>query len=122
MNKSKALSQGYTQYGYNELGYQSLYDISEFTEKDEQHSEGSFAVIAEKEFTVPSISSEEIKDLIADHVCGNWEEETGCDNTIDLSSAINKIDFSAITQTINEAIHGGVISYTKLTTIRLTEF
>lgn len=115
----EALEQGYTKCGYANESWQSVLDISELTELDFNRIHRSHLVLFSKDEYHPSISAEQIKDLIADTVSDTHGQDTGddTDNVYDTLQAIELSQFESLVNHINEKLSEHV--YWKGTDIQL---
>lgn len=93
----QALEQGYKYCGYDN-GWQSLMEIEDiaFYECD-----GLF--VYSKQSLSPSVSAEEVSDLISDLVCHDHYEDSG-DDTNGVLNLVKSIDFDKTAGMINEKL------------------
>lgn len=100
----EALEQGYTYccYGHPSNGYQSLYDLSTITQQDIEESEIYLA--GKHTFRPRGITNEELKELIAEDIWRNHEENTG-DDTYTIYDAIKEIDFQDVADRIDKVLN-----------------
>ena len=114
MTKEQALQEGYEKFIYeNGDRFQATNDLHtdeiDFTK---------VPMLVTKESSSPSHDEESIKDLIANELDGQYYDETGDDTNI-VYDKIMEIDFSQITNIINEKLKG--VHYYSNTGIKLTE-
>lgn len=99
----EAKEQGYTHfcYGHPSNSYQTLHELEELTQQD--IDEGTL-YLADKETFAPSgISHEELKELIAEYIWVNHEDNTGDDTDI-IYDAIKEIDFLDVVERIDKVL------------------
>lgn len=114
MTKEQALQEGYEKFIYeNGDRFQATNDLHtdeiDFTK---------IPMLVTKESSNPCHDEESIKDLIANELDGQYYDETGDDTNI-VYDKIMEIDFSEITNMINEKLKG--VHYYSNTGIKLTE-
>lgn len=98
---SEALAQSYEYYIYsNGDRWQSLGQISDTASIDFK----KLPLIIEKEGQAVWVpSSKDLGELIADHMQGNWDDETG-DDSNDVYDSVKELDFSEMRTKIEEAV------------------
>ncbi|MVZ67412.1 hypothetical protein GQF61_16275 [Sphingobacterium sp. DK4209] len=113
----EALEQGYTHfaYGHPSNGFQSLHELSELTDDDIKDSELYLA--GKHTFRPCGLTNEELKELIAEHIWVNHEDNTG-DDTDTIYDAIKEIDFQDVSERI-EKVLDQYNSFRYVTEIRL---
>ncbi|QQT43321.1 Uncharacterised protein [Sphingobacterium multivorum] len=111
LTPQQALEQGYVNFGYKGLEYQTLNDLSDITDEDIERGVCLFS----KEYTTPTCQ-EDIQTFLADHIQDNWSSETQ-DDTNDVYEAIMAIDLSDIADRINKVLEDK--KYYTLTDIEL---
>lgn len=115
MTVAEALKDGYEYYLYADGDrWQSLREIEGYIDPEEFKKH---PVLVEKEgqsVWVPS--SEDLGELIADHMQGNWDDETG-DDASDVYDSVKEIDFSEMRKQIEKAVEGK--TYYRATKIKL---
>jgi hypothetical protein len=110
---AEAIAQGYTRYGRANLDYQHLHDIDDITEDDFTEE----LRLTEKEsFYTPSISAEDLAELVAEHIECQNDDMTG-DDTNEVYNIIKKLDFEPISKVINKALEDK--KFWRLTDIKL---
>lgn len=99
----EALEQGYTHfaYGHPSNGFQSIDKLSEIKQKDIE--EGSLYLAGKHTFSPNGISNGELKELIAEHISVDHEDNTG-DDTDTIYEAVKEIDFQDVSDRIEEVL------------------
>lgn len=113
----EALAEGYTQVGTDAPGWQQLYDIEDLSPADFDCKTKYF--LAQKETQYHLRESKDIAGLIADRISDDYGDETGCDDVNDILEQIKAIDFSTVTDKINEVMNN--FPYWGLTDIELID-
>lgn len=100
----EAISQGYTHFcfGHPSDGYQTIDRLSEITQLD---IDQGVLYLADKNTFAPSgISHVELKEMIAEHIWINHQDNTG-DDTDTIYDAIKEIDFSDVVERIDKKLN-----------------
>lgn len=99
----EAIKQGYKYYGISGLDHQSCQSLDEniFEEVDDYNHDN--IVLFDKKFVVTSVSEEEIKEMVSDHVSVKHSEECYSDDDR-IYNAISSLDFSEIINNINKKL------------------
>lgn len=99
----EAIKQGYTHccYGHPSNGYQSLDELTNVTEQDVLESEIYLA--GKHTFQPAGLTNGELKELIAEQIWINHEDNTG-DDTDTIYDAIKEIDFQDVSDRIEEVL------------------
>lgn len=114
MTKEQALKEGYEKFIYeNGERFQATNDL-----QTDEIDFSKIPVLVTKESSNPSHDEESIKDLIANELDGQYYDETGDDTNI-VYDKIMELDFSEITNMINEKLKG--VHYYMNTKIKLTQ-
>jgi hypothetical protein len=117
LSVKEALEQGYTHFGYEGMEYQPLNAIEDFSAEDISKTPLLFT----KEFTVPSIDVETIKELIGDYLWNQWVDETLDDDAVALHREVKEMPdvlFEPIESAVNEEM-AKYHKYYRLTDIKL---
>lgn len=99
----EAISQGYTHYclGHPQEGYQTTHTLSGITQADVD--ENTLYLAGKNTFAPSGISHDELKEMIAEHIWVNHQDDTG-DDTDTIYDAIKEIDFSDVVKRIDEKL------------------
>jgi hypothetical protein len=113
----EALEQGYTKCGEELQEWQSLYEVSDFSNpaEFEEHYNRKM-VLFSKDAYHPSIDADTIKDLLAEHIACNHADESG-DDTENVEDSVRELDFEATAKMINDKLQS--VDYWKATDIEL---
>lgn len=116
----EAIEQGYQHFFYNSDGWQALKHLSDIEKGYKVDWSRDDIYIVEKEpKQVMSLSEGEIKDLIVDHLEGQYYDLTSNDDPNVVADAFGDFDFSDIEKKI-DAVLEGITSY-KSTDIKLIQ-
>lgn len=109
----EALAQGYEHAGRNTGGFQRYSQIKELQENELLEEEW---FVVDKEKNHPGIDAESLKDLIVNHIDGDWYDRTHDDDST-IPDALHDLDATAWADEINKSLE--VIWSSKLTKIQL---
>ncbi len=115
ITKEEALKQGYTLCGKPNEDYQHLILIQDLNEID---LDGSLVVADKESYYTPSIDTEDLADLIAEHLESQHGSETR-DDTEEVYRIVKSLDFSKASEMINESLKDK--QYYMLTKIKLVK-
>lgn len=114
----EALEQGYEYYLHPSTSWQTLNDILDAQQDVFEDNPDAEIFLADKKPLHPtSLSSDDIAEFLAEFICENHSFETGCDDTNDIYDAIKGIDFSEVSNKIDDALKS--FTYHAMTNIRL---
>lgn len=113
----EALGEGYTKVGTDASGWQHLHDIEDLSSAD--FNGRTKYLLAQKDDQYHLRDHEDLAELIADRISDDYADETGCDDVNDIFEQIKAIDFSAVTDKINEVMNR--FPYWGLTDIELID-
>lgn len=87
----EAIEQGYTHYGYDNGGFQHLSTLEDISPADLEESEwrGGHPVLAQKEPFFMSISADDVRDNVTDHIC---DQEEYMDDSGTIEDALKEMD------------------------------
>jgi hypothetical protein len=97
---AQAIEQGYTHFGFEGREYQHLNPIEDF---HHSVSEENVVLFDKEAGYVPSVSAEEIADLIAEQIQCEVNDNTA-DDTDDAYDIVKGLDFEPIAKMINDAL------------------
>lgn len=94
-----------------------MYDVEDFINPDEfeQHWKRKIILFSKDSYS-PSIDADTIKDLLAEHIAYNHQDETG-DDTNNVEDSVRELDFDYVAKMINEKLSTAI--YWKATNIQL---
>lgn len=100
LTRKEALEEGFTKCGYADREWQSVMNISDLIDDD---FSDNIIILAHKESSCPSISKEDIIDLLAENISERHSDEFG-DDTDGVYDIVRSIDFEPTAKMINEAL------------------
>lgn len=113
----QATDQGYTHYGYGDVGWQHAQEIHDDLFKDEaEHNHDNLYLFSKKSNT-PSITAKVIAELLSDHIGDEDGRECMRDDDV-VYKTVQKIDFTETANKINQELEQH--RYWMLTDIKLT--
>lgn len=113
----EAIQEGYSAFIYANDGWQAIKMLNEYQLDDDIDWTRDDIYLVQKEGQNPAgLSAEEIAEMLAENIQCSHSDETG-DDTDDVYDAIKRLDFSDVSEKINEALAG--IFYYRQTNIHL---
>lgn len=101
----EAIAQGYVHAGQPYTDWQSLQKLEDLTDEDlEMHKDGLH--LFTKEYRVPSITVDTVKEMVADSIEQSWGDESGDDDTERVFKAVMELDddFAKIVKAVNAKV------------------
>ena len=99
-----AIKQGYIHAGKPYYDWQSLHKLEDLTNEDIEMEDGGLHLFT-KEFKVPFITIDTVREMVADSIEESWTSETG-DDTEQVFKAVMELDldFAAIVKSVNAKV------------------
>lgn len=113
----EALQLGFTKCGEALQEWQTILEVTDFINPYEfvEHWNRKIVLFSKDSYS-PGIDADTIKDLLAEHIACQHEDESG-DDTSNVEDSVREIDFEPIAQIINDKLQS--IQYWKATDIEL---